>query len=107
MVGSSHGNHRIHDCRKGFGTVSKDGKSILWDWWRPPTKRQREKRERAYQKWVAKGCPMVIPAWLVDAIKAGPRLADIFAVQPMQEASNAPAFPMDYVYSTSGSKNNS
>lgn len=30
---------RVHDFFKGWGTLCKDG-SILWDYWRPPTKRQ-------------------------------------------------------------------
>ncbi len=46
FVCSTHGNGRLHDAIKGWGTVEKDGKSILWDSWRPMTKKQRAKRDR-------------------------------------------------------------
>lgn len=49
-VASTYANERIHDFLKGWGTISKDGKSVLWDTWRPPTKKQREKLERHWKK---------------------------------------------------------
>jgi hypothetical protein len=49
-VASTYANERIHDFIKGWGTISKDGKSVLWDSYRPPTKKQREKLERHWRK---------------------------------------------------------
>ena len=49
-ITSTYANERIHDFIKGWGTISKDGKSVLWDTWRPPTKKQREKLERHWKK---------------------------------------------------------
>jgi hypothetical protein len=49
-VASTYANERIHDFLKGWGTISKDGKSVLWDTWRSPTKKQREKLERHWKK---------------------------------------------------------
>ena len=49
-VASTYANERINDFIKGWGTISKDGKSVLWDTWRPPTKKQREKLERHWKK---------------------------------------------------------
>ncbi len=49
-VASSYANERIHDFLKGWGTISKDGKSVIWDTWRPPTKKQRKKLERHWKK---------------------------------------------------------
>lgn len=39
----------FHDSRRGWGTVSKTGKTVLWDTYRPLTKRQIdvENRRRA------------------------------------------------------------
>jgi len=49
-ITSTYANERIHDFLKGWGTISKDGKSVLWDSYRPPTKKQREKLERHWRK---------------------------------------------------------
>ena len=49
-ITSTYANERIHDFIKGWGTISKDGKSVLWDSYRPPTKKQREKLERHSKK---------------------------------------------------------
>ncbi len=49
-VASTYANERIHDFLKGWGTISKDGKSVLWDSYRPLTKKQREKLERHWRK---------------------------------------------------------
>lgn len=43
--------HRIHDFLKGWGTIDKDG-SVLWDHWRPPTKRQAEKARKRHEKFM-------------------------------------------------------
>jgi len=43
-IASLHKNGRIHDFLRGWGTYYKDG-SILWDHWRPPTKRQLAKHK--------------------------------------------------------------
>jgi len=48
-ITSTYANERIHDFIKGWGTISKDGKSVIWDTWRPPTKKQREKLERHWK----------------------------------------------------------
>ena len=49
-ITSTYANERINDFIKGWGTISKDGKSVLWDSYRPPTKKQREKLERHSKK---------------------------------------------------------
>lgn len=49
-VSSTHANQRIHDFLKSWGTVAKDGKSILWDTYRPATKKQRDKLARYWEK---------------------------------------------------------
>jgi len=49
-ITSTYANERINDFIKGWGTISKDGKSVLWDSYRPPTKKQREKLERHSNK---------------------------------------------------------
>lgn len=40
---------RVHDFLKGYGTKCKDG-SILWDTWRPLTKKQIAKHEAKAKK---------------------------------------------------------
>lgn len=49
FVASQSGN-RIHDFLKGWGTIHKDGKSVLWDSWRPITKRESERRNKRIEK---------------------------------------------------------
>jgi hypothetical protein len=49
-IASTYANERIHDFIKGWGTISKDGKSVLWDSYRPLTKKQREKMDRRLKK---------------------------------------------------------
>jgi len=71
---------RIHDFLKGFGTACKDG-SILWETWRPPTKREFERYKRRLEKNKGK-----LPTILFPIIKATmPTLTaeDIIGVQPM------------------------
>lgn len=43
----------IHEERRGWGVVSKTGKSILWQTYRPLTKRQREAENRRRAKRAA------------------------------------------------------
>ncbi len=77
-----HGDGRIHDFWKGFGTLCKDG-SILWETWRPHTKREFERYKRRSEKNKGK-----LPTILFPIIKATmPTLtaADIIGVQPMIE----------------------
>lgn len=47
--GISTGDGRYHDERKGWGTFSSDGKSIMWDDWRPPT--EAELKDREFDRW--------------------------------------------------------
>jgi hypothetical protein len=80
---STHANHRIHDFLKGWGTVAKDGKSILWDWWRPQTKKQRDKLERHWKKHPP------FSKWIFPVIKNMPDFSDvdlraIISAQPME-----------------------
>jgi hypothetical protein len=83
MVAGMHGNGRIHDFMKGFGTVAKDGKSILWDWWRPTTKKRIAALER---HWKKQGGPFA--KWVFPAIKNMPQMPDlreIMMAQPMDK----------------------
>lgn len=52
-IASLHSKERIHDFMKGWGTLCRDG-SILWDWWRPPTKKQLERYRNhcGFDKWI-------------------------------------------------------
>lgn len=75
---------RIHDFLKGYGTLCKDG-SILWDWWRPPTKRQVERAIRNSKKFTESlkaGKHTILPS-LVNAVMPQIIAADIVSVQPM------------------------
>ena len=82
-VASTHAGHRVHDCLKGWGTFAKDGKSVLWDHWRPVTKKQREKLERHW----AKNPPfskMIFP--VIKSMQGSDTrslLDDLCSVQPM------------------------
>ena len=46
-------NGRIHDFFKGWGNLCEDG-SILWDDWRPPTKKQTKASIRKYDGRIPK-----------------------------------------------------
>lgn len=74
-IASIHKEGRIHDFVKGWGTICKDG-SILWDWWRPLTKRQ-------YNHF-QKHCKF--DKWVFPVIKNMPdvKLEDIMKNQPMK-----------------------
>lgn len=75
---------RIHDFLKGWGNICKDG-SILWDTWRPPTKRQIERSLKRYEKRrkeILDGTvKLVIP--MVKAVYPELKAEDIIGVQPM------------------------
>lgn len=43
----------IHEARRGWGVVSKTGRTILWETYRPLTKRQREAENRRRAKRAA------------------------------------------------------
>ncbi len=80
-VASTNADRRIHDYLKGWGTVSKDGKSVLWDCWRPATKKQRDKLERHW----AKNPPfskIVFPA-INSMTASGVNVTDITSIQPL------------------------
>lgn len=85
FVASGHKNQRIHDFLKGWGTIDKDG-SILWDSWRPPTKRQREKSKRDSDKAMEKLKNGTLKIPLPEIVnRCFPKLSveDIIGVQPM------------------------
>jgi len=90
-ISSIHKDGRIHDYLKGWGTTCKDG-SILWDHWRPLTKRQSAKNEarqrRARRVRLKKIKNGENPdAWIfpivVNAITPELIMSDIVNVQPM------------------------
>lgn len=79
-IASTHAERRIHDFIKGWGTVSKDGKSILWDWWRPITKKRLKELERHWKKnppFSKVTIPMIKGSWPSFTAE------EIYSVQPM------------------------
>ena len=79
-VSSTHANERIHDFLKGWGTVAKDGKSILWDTYRPATKKQRDKLDRHWKKNPSFS-KIMMP--LVNKVFPEISAKEIISVQPM------------------------
>ena len=77
-VASTHG-ERIHDFIKGWGTIAKDGKSVLWDSYRPPTKKQRDKLDRHWKK--NPSSKFTFP--IINKIMSDVSISDIISVQPM------------------------
>jgi hypothetical protein len=73
-------NHRIHDFLKGWGTVYKDN-SILWDTWRPLTKRQVDRVRRNHERF-RKNPIILFP--IVKTIIPILNAIDIINVQPMK-----------------------
>jgi len=66
---------RVHDFLKGWGTICKDG-SVLWDTWRPPTKKQVAKfKSSNFDKWTFPVIKSMMPTLLSS---------EIVGVQPMQ-----------------------
>lgn len=54
----------LHDSRKGYGTLSEDGKSVTWHEWRPPTPEEIAEHERMIARvrdpeFIAKGNAMM------------------------------------------------
>jgi hypothetical protein len=90
FVASGHKNHRIHDFLKGWGTVDKDG-SILWDSWRPPTKKEiaRAKRnsDKAMKKLKEGKLTFLLPQ-IVNRCFPTLSVQDIIGVQPMSNNQN-------------------
>ena len=83
-VASTHG-ERIHDFIKGWGTIAKDGKSVLWDSYRPPTKKQRDKLDRHWKK------NPPFSEFIFPVIKNMPSTSlmdELVSVQPMMEPPN-------------------
>ena len=78
-VASTHG-ERIHDFMKGWGTIAKDGKSVLWDSYRPPTKKHLAKLDRhrkknpPFSKFAFPIINKIMPVW---------NASDLVSVQPM------------------------
>jgi hypothetical protein len=72
---------RIHDFLKGFGTLCKDG-SILWETWRPATKREFERYNRRSEKNKGKIPTILFP--MIKAIMPQLTAVDIIGVQPMK-----------------------
>lgn len=79
-VSSTHANQRIHDFLKSWGTVAKDGKSILWDTYRPATKKQRDKLARYWEK-NPPFSKIMMP--LVNKVFPEISAKEIISVQPM------------------------
>jgi hypothetical protein len=83
-IASGHENDRIHDFLKGWGTVCKDG-SILWDHWRPLTKREAERcikrNKRATERLLSGETKLLIP--MINATFPTLLAEDIINVQPM------------------------
>lgn len=79
-VASTYADERIHDCMKGWGTIAKDGKSVFWDTWRPPTKKQREKMDRHWKK-NPPFSKFIFP--VINKVMTTITAAEIVSVQPM------------------------
>lgn len=76
FVASVMGN-RIHDTLKGWGTISKTGKTILWDSWVRPkrnSKRDAKAEQHSFDKFIVPPIKKVFPALI---------LKDIMSVQPL------------------------
>jgi hypothetical protein len=66
---------RVHDFLKGWGTICKDG-SVLWDWWRPPTKKQQKRFAKycKFEKWIFPIIKKVYPKLITK---------NLVSIQPM------------------------
>lgn len=82
FVCSTHGNGRLHDTIKGWGTVAKDGKSILWDWWRPLTKKEREKYARRARNAPGDFSRIIFPV-IKNIMPMTPDIKEIIMAQPI------------------------
>ncbi len=88
-IASTYENHRIHDFIKGWGTISKDGKSVLWDTWRPPTKKQREKLERHWRK-NPPFSKIIFP--VINKVMSELTIDKLVSVQPMMNLPSGSTF---------------
>jgi hypothetical protein len=88
-VASKYANARIHDLFKGWGTISKDGESILWDSYRPPTKKQREKFER-HSKKHPPFSEVIFP--VINKVMPELTIDQLVSVQPMTNLPSGSTF---------------
>ena len=88
-VASTYANERIHDFLKGWGTISKDGKSVLWDSYRPLTKKQREKMDRRLKK-NPPFSNIIFP--VINKVMPTITAAEIVSVQPMMNPHSGSTF---------------
>ena len=88
-VASTYANERIHDFLKGWGTISKDGKSVLWDSYRPPTKKQREKLER-HSKKHPPFSEVIFP--VINKVMTELTIDQLISVQPMMNLPSGSTF---------------
>lgn len=88
-VASTYANERIHDFLKGWGTISKDGKSVLWDSYRPLTKKQREKFERLSKKHPPFS-EVIFP--VINKVMPDLTIDQLVSVQPMTNLPSGSTF---------------
>ena len=88
-ITSTYANERIHDFIKGWGTISKDGKSVLWDTWRPPTKKQRKKLER-HSKKHPPFSKIIFP--VINKVMPELTIDQLVSVQPMTNLPSGSTF---------------
>jgi hypothetical protein len=88
-ITSTYANERIHDFLKGWGTISKDGKSVLWDSYRPPTKKQREKLER-HSKKNPPFSKIIFP--VINKVMPELTIDQLVSVQPMTNLPSGSTF---------------
>ena len=88
-ITSTYANERIHDFIKGWGTISKDGKSVIWDTWRPPTKKQREKLER-HSKKHPPFSKVIFP--IINKVMPELTIDQLVSVQPMTNLPSGSTF---------------
>ena len=75
---------------KGWGTISKDGKSVLWDSYRPPTtKKQREKLER-HSKKHPPFSKVIFP--VINKVMSELTIDQLVSVQPMMNLPSGSNF---------------
>lgn len=83
FIASTHPNRRIHDSIKGWGTVSKTGKTILWDYWQRPKKLKIKPKFDKAISFPVNGTPEQREKYLKD-------FAAFISVPIMQIISDAP-----------------
>ena len=104
FIASVHQNRKVHDFIKGWGTVSKTGRTILWDEWQKPKKLKikpkfdkeilfpvngtSEQRERYLKDFAA-----FMSGPIMQTIADAPILKDLFSVEPL---SSKETFPLTW-----------